>query len=136
MRKHVTALAIAVVLATAGTMTAPATATAGEQALPHGRLFKAKGYTFEKLGKKICALVKVNDKGKRKYTIPKSVKYKGKRLRVNMVKGEPFAKCRKARSIVIKANLEYIEDPIFWGVSKGKAKITTTNRVTRKYLGL
>lgn len=74
-----------------------------------------------------ATIVKVKDRTKTRYHIPRTITYKKHAYVVTEIVGSPFKACKKARAISVRAPLAYIEDVTFWRRDKRKVKITIYN---------
>lgn len=81
-----------------------------------------------------AALVKVNKKQAKHYTIPRTVRWKGRSYHVTEIDGDPFKACKRARRIDVKAALAYIEDLTFWRRDRRHVKLYVWNCGTYDYL--
>lgn len=81
-----------------------------------------------------AALVKVNRRNAKSYTIPRTVRWKGRFYHVTEIDGDPFKSCKKARRIYVNAALAYIEDLTFWRCDRRHVKLYVWNCGTYDYL--
>lgn len=81
-----------------------------------------------------AALVKVNKRNAKRYTIPRTVRWKGRFYHVTEIDGDPFKACKRARRIYVNATLAYIEDMTFWRCDRRQVKLYIWNCGTYDYL--
>jgi hypothetical protein len=74
-----------------------------------------------------ATLEKVKSTKKKHYVIPWSIKHKKHRYVVTEIVGDPFKKCKKAKSISVWAPLAYIEDMTFWRPDRRQVQLTIRN---------
>lgn len=81
-----------------------------------------------------ATIVKVESAKKKHYVIPWSIKHKKRSYVVTEIVGDPFKKCKKAKSISVWAPLAYIEDVTFWRADRRQVQLTIRNCGCYDYL--
>ena len=93
---------------------------------------KKAGITYVITDKYQSAMVYKCDKNRRTFTIPRYVRYRGKKYKVSAVWPETFEKVKKLKKVTIHADLECLEDPRLF--DDHSVRVVTTDRGVYKWL--